>query len=533
MKRAQLKRKRPFEFSEWHAHDVCDFIEKLHHIEGKWDLPTIVLDPFQVLFLVQLFGFRTIGNPDIRRYSQAMLAVGRKNGKSALASGILLYVLCCEGEPGPQIYTAAPTYDKASIVWRVSKIMIEKDRELAEAFGLEPMAKAIVQHTTSGFYKPIHSKASTQDGLNPSAVCLDEVHGLPNPDLLNVLRSASGARDNPLYLYVTTEGYTNAGPWPDQRDFMKKVLEGVVEADHYLGVLYVIDDADEELDPTVWIKANPLLVSNPRLLKRIQEEALEAAHKPSTMAEFRTKRCNRPSAGAAAWVDLAKWKRCSAHVDDAELVGWPCWAALDLSSTTDTTAAAVVWRLNGAWAARVYFWTPESAVATRSTRGTIQYSGWVESGHIRTTPGEVVDLERVESDLRQILSPHDVVCIAYDPWRATEIVQRLAAEDDEEGHDGYSMVQFPQQPKYYQPAIDELEKAYLSKKLAHSGNPVLHWHASNLILRTDVNNNGAPDKRRSAEKIDGMVALLMAIGAALTEEPTGPSVYESRGILSV
>ena len=268
LKRAKRK-DCPFIFDPWHANDPCDFIEKLPHVEGKWDKPEIVMHPSHVFFVVQLFGFRKREGAEIegwgyfrpRRFTSALFAVARKNAKSTLSSGILLYCQCCEPEEGAQVISAATTFPQASIIFNTAKRMVEKTADLREAFGLEVWAKAISRAETGATFKPIHAKASTQDGLNPSHVGLDEIHAHKSADLLNVLTSAAGARSNPLWLYTTTEGYTNPGPWAELRMFAKKLLSGLfgTTADHFLVVFYAVDEedksagikADEEFDEKV------------------------------------------------------------------------------------------------------------------------------------------------------------------------------------------------------------------------------------------------------------------------------------------
>lgn len=516
LKRAK-KRGAPFCFDEWHACDACDFIEKLPHVEGVWKnpdgtlQPEIRLHPSHVFFVVQLFGFR---NPDgTRRFTSALFAVARKNAKSTLAAAILLYCECCEDEPGAQVISAATTFPQASIIFNVAKRMAEKTSDLREAFGLQIFAKSIARLDTGGSFKPIHAKASTQDGLNPSHVGLDEIHAHKTADLLNVLTSAAGARSSPLWLYTTTEGYTNPGPWAEIRQFAKQLLQGVFgnSADHFLALFYAVDDDDDEFDEAAWVKANPLIDSNPHLLTAIRKEAVEAKAMPSKLAEFKIKRLNRPASSATAWVDLLKWKKCAGVVHLEELEKYPCTAALDLASTTDMVAWRLVWEvgdLRVTWGRR---WVPENAVAQRTARGTVPYAGWVASGLLTQTEGEVTDYGVVEAAIRGDIERFRPTAIAYDRWNAQELANRLI-------EDGHPLVEFVQGTKSYHPAMKELERLYRSRKLVHDGDPVLEWAASNMVAKTDQNLNTAPDKKKSADKIDDMVALLMAIGVGLAPE---------------
>lgn len=503
-------RKPPFKFDAWHAGDACGFIESLPHVEGKWDSPTIVLEPFQVFFVVQLFGFRNLDGT--RRFTSALLTVARKNAKSTLGAGILLYCQCCEDEPGPQIISAATTGDQARIVFNVAKRMVEKTPDLQDAFDVKAYANAIASFRNGGSFKPINAKASTQDGLNPSATVLDEVHAHKTAELLDVLQSAAGARRNPLWLYTTTEGYETPGPWPELRKFAQQVLEGVIKAEHFLALIYALDDGDDDFDESKFIKANPLVEASPVLRRELHKAAAEARAMPGRLAEFRIKRLNRQASAANGWIDLPKWKRCGGAVDLDALVGLPCYAALDLASTTDLASWRLVWEKDDrllTWGRR---WAPEAAVERRKLRGTVPYEAWRAAGLIEATPGDVIDYEVIEARIRDDVERFAPKLIAFDRWNAIDLVNRLTKDD-------LPLIEFIQGPKSYHPAMQELERLYLARKLVHGGDPVLQWCASNLIVRYDANMNMAPDKKRSAEKIDDMAALLMAIGIHASSEP--------------
>lgn len=516
-----------FLFSKDHANDVCDFIEKLPHVEGVWNTPNIILHPAQVFFLVQLFGFRN-RKTTARRFTSALYATARKAGKSTLASGILLYCFCCEQEPGAQVISAATTFPQASIIFSVAKRMAEKTSDLREAFGLECWAKAISRYETGSSFKPIHAKASTQDGLNPSHVALDEIHAHKTSDLLNVLTSAAGARRNPLWLYTTTEGYENPGPWSELRNFSKKLLEGVFDddADHFLALFWAVDDEDKELDlpadddfdESRWIKANPLIDVNPHLLDAIRKEAVEAKQMPSKLAEFRIKRLNRPASTAGGWIDLVKWKNCGGEVDLDMLKEIPCWGGLDLASTTDLASLRLVWKLDGIIYTFGWRWAPKAAVSYRTERGTVPYQAWATAGHIKQTDGDVTDYAVIEKDILDIRSRFMLQSLAYDRWNASDLVNRLVENE-------IPMLEFIQGPKSYHPAMQSLERHYVAGALRHGGDPVLTWCASNLVARADQNLNLAPDKKKSADKIDDMTALLMAIGIMGGDETPGYDIF--------
>ncbi|WP_401742104.1 terminase large subunit [Stenotrophomonas geniculata] len=514
LKRAK-KKGAPFSFSRDHANHACSWIELLPHVEGKWETPEIRLHPSHVWFVVQLFGFR---KPDgTRRFTSALFAVARKNAKSTLSAAILLYCECCEEEEGAQVISAATTGSQARIIFNVAKRMAEKKADLREAYGLECWANAISRVETGATFKPINAKASTQDGLNPSHVGLDEIHAHKTPDLLNVLQSAAGARRNPLWLFTTTEGYANPGPWSEIRQFATQLLEGVFgdAADHFLAIFFAVDKDDGDFDETAWHKANPLMDVNPHLLAAIRKESIEAKAMPSKLAEFQIKRLNRPAAAANGFILLPKWNACHGVVDLDALKDVPCWGGLDLASTRDLASLRLVWRLDDkiiTWGRR---WVPESAVVQRTERGTVPYAGWVAAGLVEQTEGEVTDYAVIEQAVLDVHERFNLQSLAFDRWNATEMVSRLVAAE-------VPLVEFIQGTKSYHPAMVELERAYIGKRLVHDGDPVLAWCAANLVARKDVNLNMAPDKRRSADKIDDMTALLMALGVSLTTSTEQP-----------
>jgi phage terminase large subunit-like protein len=467
------------------------------------------LEAFQIFALVQLFGFRNLDGG--RRFTVFLFAIARKNAKSTLAAAIALYVFCFEPEVGPQIFSAATTGQQARIVWGIARRMVEQRPDMRTAFDLEVFANAIVRYANGGTFRPINAKASTQDGLNPACLVFDEMHAHKSHDLKNVLTSASGARSNPLSIYTTTEGYEAPGPWPDERTFAQNVLRRVVEADHYLALIFAIDERDDEFDSTKWIKANPLIEASGVLRNAIETHALEAQQKPSAFSEFKIKRLNRRAESAEGWINLTKWRRCNGVVELDALQGAECWAAFDLASTVDLAAWRLLWRLDDAFFTWGRFWTPADSIKRRAERKTVNYAGWVRAGYITETEGNAIDFDVITRDIRADYERFTPKAIAFDPAQATRMANALTAE-------GLPLQQFNQSPRDYNPAMLAFEHAYITGKLRHGGDPVLTWNAANLIARRDVNMNLAPDKKRSADKIDGIVALVMAFGLAEAEQ---------------
>lgn len=496
--------KPPFKFSKNKANLFCELIEQFPHVEGRWESRCIRLIPAQMFFIVQLVGFRSLEGG--RRFTTALFAVSRKNAKSTLAAATILALSMTEREEGFQTYSAATTGDQARIVWNIAKRMVEKMPEWKHEWNIETYARSIEFFNEGGTFKALNAKASTQDGLNPTYVNLDELHAHPNHDLINVLQSASGARQNPLFLYTTTEGYENPGPWAEQRDFAEKVLEGGLEADHYLAIMFRLDEKDDDFDESKWIKANPLMETNPLIMREMQKMAIEAKAMPGKLSEFRIKRLNRRSSTAEGFVLYPTWLENGGKIDLKKLEREKCYAALDIASVLDMTAWRLVWQLDDdefvTWGR---FFVPGKQVKLRNERKLVPYKGWAQSGWLTVTEGDVTDYRILKRDIMEDCDRFNPEVVGYDPWNAAQLANELIEE-------GVNLQQFIQGTKSYNPAMKAFERAYMKKKLLHDNNPILNWNMANLIARKDVNDNIAPDRKKSKDKIDGAACLIMCMG---------------------
>lgn len=510
MKRSRRRSGWAYRFDDWHAGDVCDFIEKLPHIEGRWESPTIVLEPWQVFILAVVFGWRRVED-GCRRFETAYIELARKNGKSALSSGVALYCLTCDGEPAPQVKCAATTGDQARIVFNVAKKMAEKTPDLRAAFDVEPLANAIVCNESDGSIQPINAKASTQDGLNPHLTIIDELHAHKDRDLFDVLKSASGARDNALAWYITTAGYNLQGVCYEQRKLVTKILQGLIPSEHYFGIIYTLDNPEDRFDETKWVLANPNLGISPKV-RRMQSYAADARNSPDSLLEFDTKRLNIWGGAKAAWLNLARWRRCGGPVDLEALERVPCYGGLDLAAVSDINALLLTWLVEDRLKVWGRYYLPEETVRPRSEKGNVPYQVWADQGLLTLTPGNVADYEFIEADVESALGRFDVRAIGFDPWNARDMANRLIAK-------GAPMIEFRQGPQSFNAPMKEFERHVNGGTMDHGGDPILTWMASNIVARKDVNDNMAPDKKNSEEKIDGIVAACEAVGVMLTDEP--------------
>ncbi len=493
----------PYNFDNWHANDVCDFIEKLPHVEGSWDKKTIVLEPAQIFLLCVIFGWRK-RQSQLRRFSNVYIEMARKNAKSTLTAGIALYCLCCENEVGAQIIIGATTGDQAGKVFNPAKRMVEMTADLREAFGVQAWARSITCGDNGGFIQPINSKSSTQDGHNPHVGILDEVHAHKDRGLYDVIRSAFGARKNPLLWMITTAGYDTMGVCYEQRTLVTKILDGIIEADHFFGIIFTLDEGDDAFDPEIWIKANPLLGVSVQL-DALAAYANEAKNSPASFGEFQTKRLNIWTSAKSGHINITLWKKCSGAVDIEELRDVPCYGGLDLAAVSDMNALVLAWKVGDRVKVWGKYYLPEETVIPRTTRGNVPYQIWAKAGLLTLTEGNVTDYAYIERDILWAMKNFNIQGIGFDPWNAAQLGTRMLEQ-------GVPMIEFRQGHASFNAPMKEADRLYTSGKLDHGGDQILGWHASNLIARRDANDNIAPDKKNSQEKIDGYVAMLEAIG---------------------
>ncbi len=507
------KRKWACRWNVWHANDVCDFIEKLPHVEGVWETPTIQLEPPQIFILAVVFGWRR-SDDGHRRFSSVYIEMARKGAKSTLTAGVVLYCLCCEGEVGPQIIIGATTGEQAKKVFMPAKRMVEKTPALQEAYGLTAWARAISCGDNGGTVQTINAKGSTQDGWNPHLGVLDELHAHKDRALYDVIKSAFGARKNPLLWVITTAGYNMAGVCYEQRTFVSKVLEGVFEADHYFGVIFTIDEGDDPYDERVWAKANPMLGITPTL-RDMRAYATDAKASPASEGEFKTKRLNVWLNAASAWLNMAQWSACG---DDTltyeDFDGLECWIGGDLADKDDITALALIaFDKQGRLLIKTRFWLPEAVLRHpdhAEGKGPAPYRTWVKQGHLTLTEGDWVDHNEVEAVVRQWRARYGARKAIFDQFAAAlAMASRL-----NDGAEVFAEVLHKNASNVTDPA-KELEARVKAgpSKLRHDNNPVMNWMASNAVVSRRVDGTILPKKEAemSPNKIDGIDAVVNAL----------------------
>lgn len=520
-------------FDEAAAAHVIDFFGFLKHSKGEWAGQTVELEPWQQFYLWALFGW--MREDGTRRFRTAYQEVARKNGKTTVAAGVGLYLFDADEEPGAEVYTAATKRDQARIAHSEATRMVKSSPFLRKRIRTFKDNLNILDSASK--FEPLGRDADSLDGLNVHGAIIDEVHAHKTRDLWDILDTATGSRRQPLMFSITTAGFDRQSLCWSLHEYLEKVLNGVIEDDTFFGVIYTLDpevrDSDGNVvqpgdnweDEAVWIKANPNLGVSKKV-EDMRRKANTAKEMPSALNSFLRLELNVWTQSETKWLPVEKWRACAKMVDADGLRGRTCFGGLDLSTTTDISALVLVFPPEQAdedYQVVCRFWVPQEAMRERSRRDRVPYDVWVRQGFINATPGDVIDYDYITAEVDELAQRYDLQEVAFDRWGATKVYQEL-----EELR--MTMVQFGQGFVSMSPPMKELEKLVLSGKLAHGGNPVLTWMADNLVARIDPAGNIKPDKEKSREKIDGMVALIMALDRALRHQG---SVYDERGVLEV
>lgn len=523
-----LKREGTAEFPYWFepalANRVCQFIELLPHVKGEWarERKRLELSPWQIFRLTTVFGW--INQEGYRRFKTAYNEMPRKQGKSSETSGVGLYLLTADGEPGAEVYSAATTRDQAQITWKDAKQMVDRTPGLKARFGVATSSHTVfVEQTNSVFRSLSRDQGGNHDGLNVHGGLIDELHAHKTREIFDVIETGTGARKQPLLWLITTAGFNRAGICYEQRAYVTKILEGVVQDESYFGIIYTIDDDDDWTDPASWAKANPNwgVSVNPEDIERKARKAMTMA---AATNNFLTKHLNVWVNADTAWMDLQAWERCGNPALTLEsCAGRKAWIGLDLASKIDIAALMVVVEDNdGGFTTFGKYYIPEDAAEDGRNQ---HYAGWARQGLVTLTPGATTDFAFIEEDLRELASLLDIESVGFDPWQATYLATRMLEE-------GLPMIEYRQTVQNMSEPMKTLEALTLEQRIRHNGDPVLTWMMSNVVAHLDAKDNIYPRKEFPENKIDGVVALIMALGRAIRSEgdPVQPSIYDTSDV---
>lgn len=515
-------------FDEEAAQVAINFFEKLlRHTKGEWAGQPFILEEWQKERIIRpLFGWKKKSD-GTRRYRTAYIEVPRKNGKSTLAAGLALLLLLIDGEPGAEVYSAAADTDQARIVFSQARQMAEASPQLLKR--TELYKNTILYPQANAVYRVLSADAPTKHGLNAHGIIFDELHAQPNRELWDVLTTSGGSRRQPLTIAITTAGYDRESICWEQHEYARKIRDGILIDNSFLPVIYAAEEEDDWLDEEIWKKANPGLGTSVKI-EYLREQAKKAENVPAYQNTFRRLHLNQWTQQESRWLDMIAWDACGELFNSKLLKGSLCYGGLDLASTSDL-ASFVLCFPNEPGEAESYtwlpfFWIPEENLEERIRKDRVPYDVWVREGLITTTPGNMIDYGYILRDIEALGEIYQIGDIAFDRWGAFQVSQALQGM-------GFEMLGFGQGFVSMSPPTKELMRLVLSGNLRHGGHPVLRWMADNLVVSSDPAGNVKPNKKKSREKIDGIVAGIMALDRAIRHEAKPLSIYESRGLLAV
>lgn len=478
-----------------------------------------VLLPWQQFVIGSLFGW--YNSDGTRRFRTAYVETGKGSGKTPLAAGIGLYGLTADGQAAAEIYSAATARDQASIVFRDAVRMRNQNPELAEL--IKEQVGSLSIPSTFSVFRAVSSEHRGLDGKRVHMAIVDELHEHPSSIVVDKMRAGTKAQRNALIFEITNSGYDRESVCYRHREYSEKVLDGIFENDQWFAYVCALDDGDDWTDPKVWAKANPSLgVTIPE--SYLREQVNEALGMPSKQNIVKRLNFCVWTEQADLWMPMDKWDACAGEVDPESLRGRICYAGLDLSSTTDLSSLVLYFPGvdGGRDAVLPFFWIPGDEIQERERRDHVPYLTWIEQGLLEATPGPTINYDAICHRLDSLVRDSGFLIqeVAFDRWGATKISQDLMDA-------GFEMVQFGQGYASMSAPMKELARLVLSRGFDHGGHPILRWNASNVSAAQDPAGNIKPDKRSSKARIDGIVALIMALDRA-QRHAIGESEYERR-----
>lgn len=496
---------------------VCKFVSALPHIKDDFlghaaHGECIKLEPWQVFLLASIFGWvdRVTGT---RRFREVYIEVPRKNAKSTLAAAICLYMLCADGEFGAEVYSGATTKQQAWEVFRPARLMVLRTPQLKKAFGILVNAESLVIPRTGSSFRPLIGKPG--DGASPSCAVADEYHESQSDEFVSTMRTGMAARRQPLLVKITTAGSDRSSPCYDTHNEVLTLLRGGAVNDRLFGIIYTVDENVPYSDPKALAMANPNFgVSvNPETLLDDQVQAVQNARKQN---DFKTKHLNLWVNSDVAWMNMSKWDALAKPgIGMESYYGRDCIVGLDLASRIDLAAVVLVFpeaTQDGERTYAVFARSYLNAAAVENARDQ-HYAAWAHGGHLTVTQGNITDYTRIADDLVIFARQYRIREIAFDPYHAESLMQFVQQRPDWPG--SVEWVKVPQTVQMMSAPMKELEGLVADGRLQHDGNPVLAWNIANIVCHRDRKENIFPTKLRVENKIDGGVALIMAINRAL------------------
>ena len=492
---------------------VVHFFEKvLRHSKGQNAGKPFTLLPWQHHVLRELFGRL---NPDgTRQHRIGYIELPKKQGKSTTLAGIALYMTAFDSEPGAEVYGAACDREQAGIIYREAASMVRASPALSRHLEVIDSRKTIIHKASNSFYRVLSADAFRAEGLNIHALLFDELHAQRDRRLWDALRYGGAARRQPLLLSITTAGFDRKSICWEQHAYAERCMADPSVDPAFFGCIYAAAAEDDWKDPATWHKANPSL-GETITLESFAADAREAEQSPSKLNSFLRYRLNVWTTQDVRWLSPDAWAKCGKPLDkDLEKRTW--YAGLDLASTTDLSAFVMVSQADdGTFDVLPFFWVPQDTAAERTLRDKVDYIGWIRDGFIRATDGNVTDYDVIRRDIVELSQKYNIRQVGIDRWNATQLATQLQGE-------GLEVVGFGQGYGSMSSPSKQLENIVLAEKIRHDSHPVLSWMAANVAVQADHAGNIKPSKAKSTERIDGIVALVMALGIHATATAAPP-----------
>lgn len=491
-----------YEFREDKVEQVCEFISIIHHYTGKHAGKPFILEAWQEWIVASMYGFYLKGTNE-RLVQSAYIEMARKQGKSAFASALCLYHLIADGEMNAEVYMAANSKDQAKVSFNMASNfskMLDPGKEF-----LDPYRDTIKYERTLSFLKVLAADSSKLDGPNASMYLIDEYHAAKNSGVKDVLQSSQGMRENPMAVIITTAGFDRLGVCYQYREMCTEVVSGLKEDDTLFIAIYCLDKEDDWKDEAVWVKSNPNLGVTVQP-KYIKTQVKKAINTPSDEVGIKTKNLNIWCDAEKIWIKDDYILAASANVNLEDYNGLDCFIGVDLSSTSDLTAFSVMIPTTEKMVWKTFYFLPEAALTEKRFKEL--YGEWARQGALCITPGNVVDYDFILNKIMEIGQILNIVTIGYDSWNATQFVINCTEK-------GLPMEPYSQSIGNFNKPTKELERLLLSG-VAVIDNNIINRHCfRNVVMARDKNGNTKPSKQFEEKKIDGVIAMIEALGVYL------------------
>lgn len=490
-----------YTFDTKKADDVISFFEHdLVHIEGRLQFKPFLLEPWQKALLANVFGW--VDDKGFRRFKEVLLYIPRKNGKTTLVAGLIIYTFFHDNENGAQIYGAASKKDQAKLIYRPVREMIRHNPFFESQVKEHKNDKRIfMRGDETHFFKLLTADATSEHGLNSHVFVLDELHAQKDRELYDALDTSTVSREQPLSFLTTTADYFRESLCNDKLNYARDVRDGIINDPSFLPCIFEASVKEDWHDPAVWKRVNP------NYGKSLNVEGFEKQYKKacndSTFENtFKRLHLNIQTEQLDRWLPMDHWKLCDTKFDMEELIGGICYGGLDISSVEDITSYTLYFPSLGALLP--FFWIPELNIGKFE-----KYREWVKQGFLLTTPGNNIDKDIIRDKILETWDTYAIESIGFDPWQAQHLAQELL------GH-GLEMIKFPQSFGTFTIPTKQFYKNVLSHSIRHNDNPILTWMAGNVAVKEGQNGELLPLKKQSYGKIDGMVTSIMAVGCYLS-----------------